>query len=75
MDGLRPIVVALIFVGGIEVMLNALFSGNDIFGLDWFSVILFVVSLLIIWKWKPNPVIVILGGGLAGGIIRLILHL
>lgn len=75
MDGLRPIVVALIFVGGIKVMLNALFSGNAIFGLDCFSVILFVVSLLIIWKWKPNPVIVILGGGLAGGIIRLILHL
>jgi chromate transporter len=77
MDGLRPIVVALIFVGGIRVMRNALFIGGVLAlgSLDWLSAGLFVATILILRKWKPNPVVVILGGGVAGGIIRLLLKL
>lgn len=77
MDGLRPIVVALIFVGGIRVMRNALFIGGilSLGSLDWLSAGLFVATILILRKWKPNPVVVILGGGVAGGIIRLLLKL
>lgn len=77
MDGLRPVIVALIFVGGVKVMKNALFAGGllGFESVDALSVILFVSALFVLWKWKPNPVIVILGGGVAGGAIRLLLKL
>jgi len=77
MDGIRPIVVALIFVGGIKVMKNALFTGNalSLSGMDWFSAALFAVAVFALRKWKLNPVVVILGGGVIGGLTRLILHL
>lgn len=75
MDGLRPVVIALIFVGGLKVMKNALFSGGILAlgGLDWLSAAMFAVTIFVLRKWKVNPVIVILGGGLAGGVIRLLL--
>ena len=76
MDGLRPVIVALIFVGGIKVMKNALFSGGALAlsELEWLSAGLFAASIFIIRKWKPNPVLIILGGGVVGGIIRLLLQ-
>ena len=77
MDGLRPVIVALIFVGGFKVTKNALFSGGFLAlgRLDWFAAGLFAVSFLILRKWKPSPVAVILAGGAAGGVLRLLLHL
>ena len=75
MDGLRPVIVALIFVGGIKVMRNALFIGGmlSLTSLDWLSVALFAGTIFVLRKWKVNPVVVILGGGAAGGAIRLLL--
>ena len=75
MDGLRPVIVALIFVGGIRVMRNALFIGGmlSLTSLDWLSVALFAGTIFVLRKWKVNPVVVILGGGAAGGAIRLLL--
>ena len=77
MDGLRPVVVALIFVGGIKVMRNALFIGGllSLSSLDWMSVALFVGAIVVLRKWKVNPVLVILGGGAAGGVLRLLLQM
>ena len=77
MDGLRPVIVALIFVGGFKVAKNALFSGGipAIANLDLFSAGLFAFSFLILLKRKINPVAVILIGGAAGGMLRLVLHL
>ena len=75
MDGLRPVVIALIFVGGLKVMKNALFDSGilTLVGLDWLSAVMLVLTIVVLRKWKLNPVIVILGGGLAGGVIRLML--
>lgn len=77
MDGLRPVVVALIFVGGVKVMRNALLIGGllSFAAVDWMSVALFVGAIVVLRKWKVNPVLVILGGGAAGGVIRLLLHM
>ena len=77
MDGLRPVIVALIFVGGFKVAKNALFADGllALSGLDVFSAGLFIASFFILRKWKLNPVVVILGGGAAGGILRLMLDL
>ena len=74
MDGLRPVIIALIFVGGVTVLRNAVFAGGipALAGVDWFSVLLFATAFLVLKKGKLNPVAVILGGGLAGGIIRLL---
>ena len=70
MDGLRPVVVALIFVGGVKVMRNALLIGGllSFAAVDWMSVALFVGAIVVLRKWKVNPVLVILGGGAAGGV-------
>ena len=75
MEGLRPVMVALIFVGGLNITKNALMSGGQLAAgaVDWFSAMLFAVCFWILRKWKPNPVVVILGGGAAGGLLRLLL--
>ena len=77
MNGLRPVIVALIFVGGLKVMKNALFLGGvlNIGMLDWFSAGIFAACLFVLHKWKISPVAVILGGGVIGGVIRLMFGL
>lgn len=72
MNGLRPVIVALIFVGGVKVARNALFLGGllSLGALDWFSFAIFIASLLVIKYLKPSAVTVILGGGVIGGVIR-----
>jgi chromate transporter len=75
-DGLRPVIVALIFVGGIKVMKNALFAGAALAlrSMDPLSAVLLAGCLFILWKWKPSPVAVILGTGIVGGILRLLIE-
>ena len=75
MDGLRPVIVALIFVGGFKVLKNAVFAGGQISAgtADWLSAGLFAACFFVIRKWKLNPVAVILSGGMAGGMLRFIL--
>ena len=77
MDGIRPVVVALIFVGGFNVMKNALFPGGApaLDTLDWLSAAQLAAGVLILRKWRPSPVVVILGVGIVGGVIRLMLGL
>lgn len=75
MDGLRPVIVALIFVGGIKVMKNALFLGGipALSSLDFFSAALFIICIFLLQKWKPSPVAIILGSGIAGGILQMLM--
>lgn len=77
MDGLRPVIVALIFVGGVKVLRNALFAGGVLVlgAADWFSVLLFAATFFVLQRFRVNPVAVILLGGALGGILRLILKL
>ena len=77
MDGIRPVIVALIFVGGLKVMKNALFAGGVVSGdtAKVFSIVMFAACVFILKKWKVNPVAVIVGGGIVGGMISLALGL
>ena len=75
MDGLRPVIVATIFVGGLTIMRNALFIGGvlSLSAVDWLSVALFIGIFVLAQKTKLSAVALIVGGGLAGGILRLLL--
>lgn len=77
MNGLRPTIVAAIFVGGLTVMRNALFLAGQLSlsAVDWLSVITFVICFILSRKTKISTVALILGGGAIGGIIRLLFGL
>lgn len=77
MDGLRPTIVASIFVGGLIVARNALFTAEQIAfsTMDWMSAVIFAVCFILCRKTKINPVCIIVGGGILGGLIRLLIGL
>lgn len=66
LNGLKSMVVALISVTTISIISNALFSDNK---LDFCSLLLFVASLILIRKYKLNPLIVMIICGLVGTIV------
>lgn len=74
--GLRPAVVALIASAGLSILTLAIFGEHGItFNLEsinFISVFLFSISLFILRKWKPNPILVMMGSGVIGGIIYLL---
>ena len=70
--GLRPAVVALIASAGLTILISALFV-NDVLphalsDVDGIAVLLFVLSLVILRKWKPDPILVMVGSGVIGAI-------
>lgn len=76
LSGLRPAVVALIATAGLSIFTLAIWGENG-FSLDPHSInvialLLFGGSLFILRKWKPNPIFVMFGCGLVGGVLYLI---
>ena len=73
LSGLRPAVVALIASAGISILILAIWGEHGFrFGVEYvnfISVVLFLAGFLVLRKWKPSPIIVMLGTGLVGGII------
>lgn len=66
LNGLKSMVVALISVTTINIISNALFLDGS---LDYYSLLLFAVSLVLIRKYKLNPLIVMIICGLVGTIV------
>lgn len=66
LNGLKSMVVALISVTTINIISNALFLDGS---LDFYSLLLFAVSLILIRKYKLNPLIVMIICGLVGTIV------
>ncbi len=73
LSGLRPAVVALIGCAGLSILLLSLFDGaapslqpSDI---NFISGGIFLVCLVVLRKWKPNPIYVMLGAGVLGACI------
>lgn len=75
MDGLRPVIVASIFVGGVTIMRNALLIGGmlNLSAVDWLSVVIFIIAFILAQKTKLSAVMLIVGGGVVGGAMRLLL--
>ncbi len=68
--GLRPAVVAMIASAGISLMTLSFFGpqslSGDGRGIDRASAAIFALGLIVLRKWKVNPVYVMGGAGLAG---------
>lgn len=75
--GLRPAVVALIASAGVSIFILAVWGESgfsmDINSINFISVGLFALGLVILRKWKPNPIFVMVGAGIIGGALYLLL--
>ena len=60
---LRPAVVAMIASAGVSILVNA-FRGAA--GPDVVMMLLFAACLFVLRRWKPSPILVILGAGIFG---------
>ena len=60
---LRPAVIAMIFAAGLKILLPALGIGTDTFQVR--TLILFLAALLLLRKWKLDPILVMLACGAA----------
>lgn len=76
LEGIRPVVVALVGSAGISILTLAFWGekgiSSNVGDINIIAVILFATGLFILRKWKPNPILIMLGSGLIGMIIYLI---
>ncbi|NLM13588.1 MAG: chromate transporter [Epulopiscium sp.] len=77
LSGLRPAIVALIASAGLSVFMLAIW-GEDGFStnpqtINLVSASIFALAIFILRKWKPNPIYVMLGSGIIGGVIYLMI--
>lgn len=73
--GLRPCVVALIASAGVSIFIVAIFTDNvvsfDLNSIDVIAFSIFVISLFALYKYKFDPIAIIIGSGVLGGILYL----
>lgn len=71
--GLRPAVIAMIASAGISLLIMAFYGQrtlpDDLTSLDMIAVIIFVMAIFVLRKWRPNPLWVMAGSGVAGVIL------
>lgn len=71
--GLRPAVIAMIASAGISLLIMAFYGQRtlpkDLTSLDVIAVIIFSIGIFVLRKWKPNPLWVMAGSGVAGIIL------
>ena len=72
LNGLRPAVVAMIAAAGFALVELAIWTTGkfsfNISTIDVAAVLLFIVGLVILRKWKVNPILIMAGAGIIGGI-------
>ena len=60
LSGLRPAVVAMITSAGISLLILSLYGAQelpaDLSGVNWISMGIFTVAILILRRWKVNPI-------------------
>jgi chromate transporter len=70
LNGLRPAVIAMIGSAGLALVILALWNGHGVFSrienIDFVSVLIFTLAILILRRWKVNPLIVIIVAGIIG---------
>jgi len=68
--GLRPAVVAMIASAGISLLIMALYGQRtipvDLVSVDFAALVIFLLGFVILRKWKPSPICIMAGSGIAG---------
>lgn len=68
--GLRPTIVAMIASAGLSLIIFAAYGqkqmAKDLASLDYVAVAILAIGFIVLQKWKPNPVFVMAGAGVAG---------
>ena len=68
--GLRPAVVSMIASAGISLLILSFYGERtlpaDLTGINWISVGIFLAGLVILRRWKVNPIWIMVGAGAAG---------
>ena len=71
--GLRPAVIAMIASAGISLLCMALYGQRtfpaDLGSMDLIALAVFLVGFFILRKWKPSPIKVMAGAGMAGVVL------
>lgn len=71
--GLRPAVIAMIASAGISLMIMALYGQRtlpaDLLTFDAVAAVILAAGIVILRKWKPNPLWVMAGSGVVGVIL------
>ncbi len=67
LSGLRPAVIAMIFSAGLSIFLSSLFPSTAT--LDPIALALFASVFVVLRKWKPSPILVMLASGLGGALL------
>lgn len=77
LSGLRPTVVALIFSAGLSILVLSFWGQTgfswDLYSVDFIAVALFIVGLFLLRKFKTNPIFIMLGCGVVGGICYMLI--
>ena len=75
--GLRPAVIAMIASAAISIVILSVYGQRtlpaDLSGVNLISVVIFVVGLFVLRKWKVNPIYVMAGAGVVGVVLYSVL--
>lgn len=70
LSGLRPAVVAMILIAGIDLIVLSFWNGKNISvhssDVDFIAVAVFIVAFFILRRWKFSPILVMLSCGVVG---------
>ncbi len=66
LSGLRPAIVALIASAGLSILSLALLGEGSF---NWLGGLMFLAGFLVLRRWKPDPILVMLGCGVLGGVL------
>ena len=75
--GLRPAVIAMIASAGISLLIMAVYGQRvlpeDLMSFDVIAVMIFLIGIIALRVWKPNPLWIMAGSGVLGGILYTLL--
>lgn len=69
LTALRPAVVAMIASAGLTLLVSAFWAEGvslSAASTDWIAVVIFVLSMVILRKWRWNPIVIMAGAGVLG---------
>lgn len=72
LSGLRPAIVALIAVSGVSIFKMAVIPAG-LAHINWLGLALFLAAFVVLRKWKTDPIYVMLGCGVLGGVLYTVL--